>query len=78
MVHFLRVCALIGSNNLLKGVDTVGGVRQPAGYCGVFGFRPSYGAVSHLGVIPVSTSFDTVGMNSLIIPSYTHKVYMYF
>ncbi|XP_071715779.1 translocon at the outer membrane of chloroplasts 64-like [Rutidosis leptorrhynchoides] len=43
------------------GVDTVGGVRQPAGHCGVFGFRPSYGAVSHVGIVPVSTSFDTVG-----------------
>ncbi|KAI3517872.1 hypothetical protein L1887_17093 [Cichorium endivia] len=43
------------------GVDTVGGVRQPAGHCGVLGFRPSYGSVSHLGIIPVSTSFDTVG-----------------
>ncbi|KAJ9552815.1 hypothetical protein OSB04_016860 [Centaurea solstitialis] len=42
-------------------VDTVGGVRQPAGHCGILGFRPSYGAVSHLGIIPVSTSFDTVG-----------------
>ncbi|KAI3735694.1 hypothetical protein L6452_15202 [Arctium lappa] len=43
------------------GVDTVGGVRQPAGHCGILGFRPSYGVVSHLGIIPVSTSFDTVG-----------------
>lgn len=43
------------------GVDTVGGVRQPAGHCGILGFRPSYGVVSHLGIIPVSTSLDTVG-----------------
>ncbi|CAL0313772.1 unnamed protein product [Lupinus luteus] len=43
------------------GIDTVGGVRIPAGFCGILGFRPSYGAVSHLGIIPVSTSLDTVG-----------------
>ncbi|KAJ4848375.1 Outer envelope protein 64, chloroplastic [Turnera subulata] len=43
------------------GVDTVGGVRVPAGFCGVLGFRPSYGAVSHLGILPVSASLDTVG-----------------
>lgn len=43
------------------GVDTVGGVRQPAAYCGILGFRPSYGVVSHSGIIPISTSFDTVG-----------------
>ncbi|XP_076919763.1 translocon at the outer membrane of chloroplasts 64-like [Bidens hawaiensis] len=55
------------------GVDTVGGIRQPAGYCGVFGFRPSYGAVSHLGVIPVSTSFDTVGWFATD-PSILHRV----
>ncbi|KAJ6748987.1 AMIDASE 1 [Salix purpurea] len=43
------------------GVDTVGGVRVPAGFCGVVGFRPSYGAISKIGVLPVSASLDTVG-----------------
>ncbi|KAK2664521.1 hypothetical protein Ddye_003095 [Dipteronia dyeriana] len=43
------------------GVDTVGGVRVPAAFCGVMGFRPSHGAVSQMGVIPVSTSLDTIG-----------------
>ncbi|PSR96523.1 Translocon at the outer membrane of chloroplasts like [Actinidia chinensis var. chinensis] len=43
------------------GVDTDGGVRVPAGYCGVIGFRPSHGAVSHMGILPVSSSLDTVG-----------------
>ncbi|KAL7192459.1 hypothetical protein ACSBR2_024320 [Camellia fascicularis] len=43
------------------GIDTDGGVRVPAGYCGVIGFRPSHGALSHIGIIPVSSSFDTVG-----------------
>ncbi|KAK0587435.1 hypothetical protein LWI29_022778 [Acer saccharum] len=43
------------------GVDTVGGVRVPAAFCGVMGFRPSHGAVSQMGIIPVSTSLDTVG-----------------
>ncbi|KAI9380994.1 hypothetical protein POPTR_015G038600v4 [Populus trichocarpa] len=43
------------------GVDTVGGVRVPAGFCGIIGFRPSYGAISKIGVLPVSVSLDTVG-----------------
>ncbi|XP_073035137.1 LOW QUALITY PROTEIN: translocon at the outer membrane of chloroplasts 64-like [Primulina eburnea] len=43
------------------GIDTDGGVRVPAGYCGVLGFRPSYGTVSLSGVISVSGSLDTVG-----------------
>ncbi|TKY61068.1 Translocon at the outer membrane of chloroplasts 64 [Spatholobus suberectus] len=43
------------------GIDTNGGVRVPAGFCGILGFRPSHGAVSHMGIIPISTSLDTVG-----------------
>ncbi|XP_027344441.1 uncharacterized protein LOC113856680 [Abrus precatorius] len=43
------------------GIDTIGGVRVPAGFCGILGFRPSYGAVSHMGIIPISTSLDAVG-----------------
>ncbi|ESR64856.1 hypothetical protein CICLE_v10007714mg [Citrus x clementina] len=43
------------------GIDTVGGVRVPSAFCGILGFRPSYGAVSHMGIIPISTSLDTVG-----------------
>lgn len=44
------------------GIDTLGGVRVAAAFCGVIGFRPSYGVVSHTGIIPVSSSLDTVGL----------------
>jgi len=43
------------------GTDCGGSVRLPAGYCGVFGMRPSHGRVSLQGVIPFAPSFDTVG-----------------
>uniref|UniRef100_A0A1D1XLT5 Amidase 1 n=1 Tax=Anthurium amnicola TaxID=1678845 RepID=A0A1D1XLT5_9ARAE len=43
------------------GTDTGGSVRVPAAYCGIFGFRPSHGAVSTTGVIPMAQSFDTIG-----------------
>ncbi|OVA01707.1 Amidase [Macleaya cordata] len=43
------------------GIDTIGGVRVPAAFCGILGFRPSYGALSNMGTIPVSPSLDTVG-----------------
>ena len=46
----------------MAGVDTVGGVRVPSGFCGVIGFRPSYGAIPHTGILHVSPSLDTVGM----------------
>ena len=45
------------------GTDTGGSVRVPASYCGIFGFRPSHGAITESGVIPMAQSFDTVGKN---------------
>jgi amidase len=43
------------------GTDTAGSVRIPASYCGLFGFRPSFGAVSMAGVRPLAPGFDTCG-----------------
>lgn len=43
------------------GTDTMGSVRVPAAYCGVYGFKPTNGAVCTDGVVPLSFSLDTVG-----------------
>jgi Asp-tRNA(Asn)/Glu-tRNA(Gln) amidotransferase A subunit family amidase len=50
-----------GQADIGLGTDTGGSVRVPASVCGLFGLRPTHGAVRDEGVLHLAPSFDTVG-----------------
>jgi Asp-tRNA(Asn)/Glu-tRNA(Gln) amidotransferase A subunit family amidase len=50
------------------GSQTAGSVIRPAAYCGVVGYKPSFGLISRVGVKALSDSLDTVGIVARAVP----------
>ena len=58
-----------GYCELALGTQTVGSVIRPAAFCGVVGFKPSYGRVSTDGLLLCAPSVDTIGLFGADVPT---------
>ena len=52
----------LGMVPVALGTQTKGSVLRPASFCGVTGFKPSYGLLPMEGVLPLAKSLDTLGL----------------
>ena len=58
----ISVC--VGALPVAIGTQTAGSILRPSSYCGVIGFKPTYGAIDRIGVLKTNDLSDTVGIIS--------------
>ena len=56
------VAVATGASIFALGTDTGDSIRKPAAFCGVVGYKPTYGTISRYGVLPFASSMDHVGV----------------
>ena len=66
------VAVATGDVDLAIATQTAGSTGRPAAYCGVFGYKPTFGLLSTTGVLCTSPTLDTVGLMSRDIETLKH------
>lgn len=58
------VAVACGALPIALGTQTAGSIIRPASFCGVYGFKPSFGSIDRTGVLKTNDTFDTIGFLS--------------
>src|SRR5262249_4301501 len=53
------------------GTQTAGSVIRPASFCGVIGYKPTFGALPMTGIKPLAPSLDTLGLFARAVPDFS-------
>ena len=56
------VAVACGALPIALGTQTAGSIIRPASFCGVYGFKPSFGAIDRTGVLKTNDTLDTIGL----------------